>query len=127
MFTGDRSGDWVYGTLYKFGFSSSPDSQRRDDGLVLYDTFITAALRCAPPANKPLREELLTCRPYLLKELKLLARLRVVVALGKIAFDSYLNAIQEPGSPIPRPRPGFGGTPTRVRRGLLRRARRGRR
>ena len=108
MFTGDRSGDWVCGTLHKFGFANQPTSRHRHDGLALKDAYITAALRCAPPANKPLQEELLTCRPYLLKELQLLARLRVVVALGKIAFDSYLNAIQELGSPIPRPRPGFG-------------------
>ena len=92
MFTGDRSGDWVYGTLHKFGFANQPTSVHRDDGLVLTDAYVTAAGRCAPPANKPLREELLACRPYLLEELDLLSRLRVVVALGKIAFDTYLAA-----------------------------------
>ena len=92
MFTGDRSGDWVYGTLYKFGFSSSPDSHRRDDGLVLTDAYITAALRCAPPANKPLREERLECLPYLVRELELSDQhVSVVVALGKIAFDTFLD------------------------------------
>ena len=62
MFTGDRSGDWVFGTLHRFGFASSPDSQRIDDGMILNDAYITAALRCAPPANKPLREELTNCQ-----------------------------------------------------------------
>ena len=108
MFTGDRSGDWLYGTLHKFGFANQPTSRHRGDGLALEDAYITAALRCAPPANKPLREELLTCRPYILRELELLAGLRVVVALGKIAFDTYLNTTQELGTPIPRSRPGFG-------------------
>jgi len=108
MFTGDRSGDWVYGTLYKFGFSSSPDSQRRDDGLVLYDTFITAALRCAPPANKPLKEERLECLPYLIRELELMDTVRVVVALGKIAFDTYLTTFAPRGLQLPKPLPRFG-------------------
>lgn len=108
MFTGDRSGDWVYGTLYKFGFSSSPDSQRRDDGLVLTDAYITAALRCAPPANKPLREERLECHPYLVRELELLTGVRVVVALGKIAFDTFLTTLPPRGVQAPKPRPAFG-------------------
>ena len=108
MFTGDRSGDWVYGTLHRFGFSSSPDSHRRDDGLTLTDTYITAALRCAPPANKPLREERLECLPYLIRELELLTTLRVVVALGKIAFDTYLTTFAPRGLTLPKPRPRFG-------------------
>ena len=110
MFTGDRSADWLYGTLYKFGFSNQPTSVHRDDGLTIGDVYVTAAVRCVPPANKPLREELLACRPYLVKELGLLKRLRVVVALGKIAFDSYLVAYRElfPAGPdLPRPRPRF--------------------
>ena len=77
-------------TLHKFGFASSPISNHRDDGLTLHDAYITAALRCAPPANKPLREEQANCRPYLLAELDLLTQVRVVVALGRIAFDTYL-------------------------------------
>ena len=108
MFTGDRSGDWVYGTLHKFGFANQPTSLNREDGLALEDAYITAALRCAPPANKPLREELLVCRPYLLQELRLLKRLRVVVALGKIAFDAYLATCRElstTGEYLPTPRP----------------------
>ena len=110
MFTGDRSGDWLYGTLYKFGFANQPTSQHRDDGLALEDVYITAATRCAPPANKPLREELHACRSYLLQELRLLKRLRVVVALGKIAFDAYLDALRDlPGDDMPpSPRPSFG-------------------
>ena len=110
MFTGDRSGDWLYGTLHKFGFANQPTSQHRDDGLALEDVYVTAAARCAPPANKPLREELHACRPYLLQELGLLKRLRVVVALGKIAFDAYLDALRDlPGPQMPlSPRPSFG-------------------
>ena len=108
MFTGDRSGDWLYGTLHKFGFANQPTSRHREDGLALEDAYVTAALRCAPPANKPLREELLTCRRYILKEIQLLTGLRVVVALGKIAFDAYLGATQELGTPMPTPRPRFG-------------------
>lgn len=108
MFTGDRSGDWVFGTLHKFGFASLPDSQRRDDGLTLHDAYITAALRCAPPANKPLPEELLNCRPYLVQELEMLDKVRVVVALGKIAFDTYLRTCAAGGLALPSPRPQFG-------------------
>lgn len=108
MFTGDRSGDWLYGTLYKFGFASSPDSRHRTDGLTLYDTYITAALRCAPPANKPLPEERSNCLPYLFKELELLIRVQVVVALGKIAFDTYLATCQARQIALPSPRPRFG-------------------
>jgi uracil-DNA glycosylase family 4 len=108
VFTGDRSGDWVYGTLHKFGFASQPTSVHRDDGMALEDAYITAVVRCAPPANKPLREELLACRPYLLRELGLLKRLQVVVVFGKIAFDAYLAACNSLGQALPSPRPKFG-------------------
>ena len=108
MFTGDRSGDWVYRTLHKFGFASSPESRCRDDGLTLYDTYITAALRCAPPANKPLPAERSNCAPYLLGEFGLLQKVRVVVALGKIAFDTYLGTCSIRGLKLPSPRPRFG-------------------
>ncbi len=90
MFTGDRSGNWLYGTLHKFGFASQPESLSRDDGMELRNCYITAAVRCAPPANKPTREEFENCRPYLLNELRLLTNIRVIVALGKIAFDSVI-------------------------------------
>jgi uracil-DNA glycosylase len=108
IFTGDRSGDWLYGALYDAGFSSQPDSSHRNDGLRLRDCYITAAVRCAPPDNKPSRIEFERCRPYLIEELKLLNRLRVVIALGKIAFDSFLAAHRANGGTIPKPRPAFG-------------------
>ena len=108
IFTGDRSGDWLYGTLHEFGFSSQAASVHRDDGLKLTDCYITAAVHCAPPLNKPALSEFARCRPYLVEELKLLKRVRVVVALGKIAFDSFLKAYQENGGIVPKPRPKFG-------------------
>ena len=108
MFTGDRSGDWAFGTLHKFGFASSPESQRRDDGMVLEDAYISAVLRCAPPANKPLPAELSNCRPYLSEELKLLKQVQVVLALGKIAFDNFLRTWSEAGHSMPAPKPQFG-------------------
>ncbi len=108
MFTGDSSGDWLFETLHKFGFASSPTSRRRDDGLTLMDAYITAAVRCAPPDNKPTTEEKATCRSYLTGELSLLADVRVVVALGRIAFDGYLAARREMGRVAARPAPRFG-------------------
>ena len=107
MFTGDRSGDWLYGTLHACGFATQPESKNRDDGLALRDCYITAAVRCAPPANKPTLTEFERCLPYLVQELKLFPRCRVVVALGKIAFDSFLKAYQATGGTISRPRPQF--------------------
>ncbi len=107
IFTGDRSGDWLYATLYQFGFSNLPGSLHRDDGLKLTDCYISAAARCAPPGNKPLPQEFDRCRPYLVSELRLLKRVRVVVALGKIAFDAYLKAYAESGGVVPKPRPQF--------------------
>lgn len=97
MFTGDRSGDWLYRALYQTGFASQPQSVSRDDGLTLRDVYITAVLRCAPPGNKPRPEELRNCRPYLERELELLPNIRVVVALGKIAFDQYLGILKSKG------------------------------
>jgi uracil-DNA glycosylase family 4 len=97
MFTGDRSGDILYRVLYKTGFASQPLSISRDDGLVLKDLYITAAAHCAPPGNKPTPEELGNCRPYLERELDLLPAVRVVVALGKIAFDTYLDILKDRG------------------------------
>lgn len=94
MFTGDRSGDWLYRALYQTGFASQAASISRDDGLTLKGAYISAAARCAPPDNKPTREELLNCRPYLERELELLENVRVVVALGKIAFDQYLEILK---------------------------------
>jgi uracil-DNA glycosylase family 4 len=87
MFTGDRSGDWLYRAMYRAGFANQPTAVHRDDGLRLIDAYVTAPVRCAPPANKPLPEEIARCLPYLERELALLRRLRVVVALGRIGFD----------------------------------------
>lgn len=103
VFTGDRSGDWLYEALHRFGFANQPTSAHREDGLRLTDGYIAAAVRCAPPGNKPLPQEFDNCRPYLLEELHLLKNLRVVVALGKIAFDHYLKACRELGHAVPAP------------------------
>jgi uracil-DNA glycosylase family 4 len=107
MFTGDRSGDWLYGAMHRFGFANQATSHHRDDGLALRDAYISAALRCAPPANRPLPQELANCQPFLLEELSLLARLQVVIALGKIAFDAYVAACRSRGVPVGSPRPQF--------------------
>jgi uracil-DNA glycosylase family 4 len=95
MFTGDKSGEFLFRALYETGFASQPASISRDDGLTLTGAYISASAHCAPPDNKPTREELLNCRPYLERERKLLKNLRVVVALGRIAFDTYLSLIGE--------------------------------
>jgi uracil-DNA glycosylase len=91
MFTGDRSGDWLYNALFKFGFANQSLSTNRDDGLELQDCYIAAAVRCAPPGNKPYGDEFENCRPYLMQELQLLENVRVIIALGKIAFDSVIT------------------------------------
>lgn len=87
IFTGDRSGDWLYSTLYAHGFANQPGSTDRSDGLELFDCYVTAVLHCAPPHNKPLPQEIMNCRPYLIRELQLLRQVQVIVALGKLAFD----------------------------------------
>ena len=93
-FTGDASGKFMYPILHKVGFASQPIAQRRDDGLKLLDCYITAAVRCAPPDNKPLPSELANCVPFLDRELAILKNVRVVVALGKIGFDAYLGYLK---------------------------------
>jgi uracil-DNA glycosylase family 4 len=95
MFTGDRSGDWLYEALYRFGFATQPSSLHRNDGLALLDCLITAAVRCAPPNNKPLPPELNNCRRYLRHELKLTEKKRVIVVLGHIALQAFLKAWRE--------------------------------
>src|SRR5580700_739469 len=95
MFTGDRSGDFLYRALFETGFASQPQSLSRDDGMQLTGAYISAAVRCAPPDNKPTPEEFRNCRPYLEREIDLLKRLRVVVALGKLAFDAYLGVLRD--------------------------------
>ena len=92
MFTGDSSGNWLYEALHRFGFANLPVTRGRDDGLELRDCYITAAARCAPPANKPSRIELERCRPYLAAELRLLGRVRVVLVLGRLAHEAWLKA-----------------------------------
>ena len=108
VFTGDRSGDMLYGALHRAGFANSPISRHRDDGLELHDAYVTAAVRCAPPDNKPTLAEFAACRPYLHRELDWFRNLRAVVALGAIAFDAYLLACRERGVALPTPRPRFG-------------------
>ena len=91
MFTGDRSGDFLFRALYETGFASQPESTHRDDGLKLTGCYITASARCAPPDNKPTPAEVKACRPYLEREMDLLPGAQVVVALGRLAFDNYLS------------------------------------
>jgi uracil-DNA glycosylase family 4 len=97
MFTGDRSGDFLYRALHETGFASQPASVRIDDGLKLTDAYISASVRCAPPDNKPTTEEIHNCRDYLERELELLPNVGAVVALGKLAFDVYLSILRDAG------------------------------
>ncbi len=94
MFTGDSSGDWVAKVMHKHGFASIPTSQSRDDGLILYNAYITAVIRCAPPQNKPTREEMKNCFVYLQKELKILKNISVILCLGKIAYDATCKLLE---------------------------------
>lgn len=97
IFTGDRSGDFLYRALFDTGFASQPHSVSADDGLILRDAYIAASVRCAPPDNKPLPAEFANCRPYLERELDLLRNIRVVVVLGKLASDTYLGILKDRG------------------------------
>ena len=108
MFTGDRSGDWLYASMYRTGFANQPHATSKDDGLALADAYITAPVRCAPPANKPTLEERDTCLPYLVRELELLPNIEVLVALGRFAWDAALKALSMAGAAIPKPKPRFG-------------------
>lgn len=119
MFTGDRSGDWLYRALHRVGIANRPESIRRDDGLILSDCYITAAVRCAPPNNKPTPAERESCRVFLEDEIDALSRVRVMVALGKFAFDQLWRILQALGEPMPSPRPRFAhGLEVEVRSGL---------
>jgi uracil-DNA glycosylase len=114
IFTGDRSGDWLFAALWRAGFANQPTSVARDDGLTLSDCFVTAAVRCAPPANRPLPSERDNCLGWLQGELALLTRVQVIVCLGGFAWDVALRVA---GAPVPRPRPKFGhGAVARVGR-----------
>jgi uracil-DNA glycosylase len=108
VFTGDSSGDWLYEALHRFGFANQPSSLSQDDGLRLRDCYVTAAARCAPPDNRPTREELERCRDWLARELALLQRIRVVIALGGIAREAWLRAAGWWDRLSPRERPPFG-------------------
>ncbi len=116
MFTGDRSGNWLFGSLHRTGFASRPDSTHRGDDLVLADVWITAMNHCAPPGNKPTSAEQATCRTWLEEEFDLLLpHLEVVVCLGGLAWNATLRLMADLGHEVPRPRPRFGhGAEVRV-------------
>jgi uracil-DNA glycosylase len=97
IFTGDRSGDYLYRALFETGFANQPESVFRQDGLMLRDAYVTCPVRCVPPDNKPTREEILACRPFLVRELAYLAKIKVVVALGNIGLQAYLSVLQDQG------------------------------
>ncbi len=107
IFTGDRSGDWLFRALFKAGFANQPHSISRSDGLQLTDCYISAVVRCAPPGNKPNRDEVINCRPFLKQEFHLLSRVRVILALGQFAFINMLQTLEEVGLGPFKPRPKF--------------------
>jgi uracil-DNA glycosylase family 4 len=108
IFTGDRSGDWLFAALHRAGYANQPTSERPGDGLKLTDAWISAVNRCAPPANRPTTEERDNCLPYLVRELELLTEVRTLVALGSYGWDGALRAQAARGIPAPRPKPRFG-------------------
>jgi uracil-DNA glycosylase len=108
IFTGDRSGDWLYAALHRAGLANRPVSERRGDGLRLSDVYVTAVNRCPPPGNRPTPAERDNCLPYLVRELRLLGRPRVLVALGSFAWDGALRTLRELKLEVPRPKPRFG-------------------
>ena len=107
IFTGDRSGDWLFAALWRAGLANQPESISRDDGLTLRGCWVAAVVRCAPPANRPLPDERDNCLPYLEAELGLLEQVRVIVCLGGFAWDGVLRALEASDASIPRPRPRF--------------------
>jgi len=108
MFTGDRSGEWLYAALHRAGYANRAESRHRGDGLRLSGAYVTAVVRCAPPANKPTTEERDRCLPYLERELELLGECRAIVALGAFGWDGVLRAARALGAEVPSPRPRFG-------------------
>jgi uracil-DNA glycosylase family 4 len=120
MFTGDRSGDWLYAALHRAGLANQPAARAKDDGLILTDAFVTSVVKCAPPANRPTVEERDECLPYLEGELTALDGVRVVVALGSFGWDGFLRASRATGAEIPKPKPRFGhGAEARIGNRLL--------
>lgn len=120
VFTGDRSGDWLFAALYRAGFANQPTSVSRDDGLALSDAYVTAAVKCAPPDNKPLPAEREACLPFLHRELDLLTEMRAIVCLGKFAWDAALGVLRGRGHAIPTPLPRFGhGAEAELEDGLV--------
>lgn len=107
MFTGDRSGDWLYASMYRTGFANQPTSVAAGDGLELSGAYISAAVRCAPPENKPTREERDECLPFFVRELGLLPEVRVIVTLGAFAYEALWSVFRAVGVALPRPRPKF--------------------
>ncbi|MCS7080753.1 MAG: uracil-DNA glycosylase [Chloracidobacterium sp.] len=107
LFTGDRSGDWLFRALHRAGFANQPTSTHQNDGLTLTNCYITAAVRCAPPGNRPTPEEATACLPFLVREMRLLPQVRVIVALGGFAFEYTLKALRQQGVAIPKPKPKF--------------------
>ncbi|MEX2466759.1 MAG: uracil-DNA glycosylase [Gemmatimonadota bacterium] len=107
MFTGDRSGDWLFGALHRAGLANQPEAVSRDDGLELRDVWITAMVRCAPPANKPTTDERDRCRAWLERELDLLDGVRAIVTLGGLAYAQTLRLLADRGATLPSPRPRF--------------------
>jgi len=108
MFTGDRAGEWLFRALHRAGLANQPTSRDRDDGLALTGAYVTAAVRCAPPANKPQPDEWVACRPFLERELELLPTVRVIVCLGHFAWARVLDVLRARGLTVPRPAPAFG-------------------
>lgn len=108
VFTGDSSGDFLFGALYRAGFANQPTSERRGDGLALRDVYIGAAARCAPPDNKPTPQEFANCLAYLAREFELLKNVRVLIGLGALGFNAILKLLETHTPALPRPRPKFG-------------------
>ena len=107
MFTGDRSGDWLYGALHRAGLANQPNSDRIDDGLLLNNVYISAAVHCAPPDNKPTPAERDRCSPFLARELKALTEVKVIIALGNFAYESLWRQLSSQNLLLPKPRPKF--------------------
>ena len=108
VFTGDRSGDWLFAALHRAGFANQPTSDHADDGLALTDLYVTAAVKCAPPENRPTTDERNLCQPFLVREIEALHRLRVIVCLGGFGWDQVLRTLRSLGREVPSPAPRFG-------------------